>query len=110
MADTRLVRVDGDVQLQCFQSSETGNWVGVCEPLKLTVQSETWADLMEDFGLTLNAVLHDLFVTHELATFLKDRGWQLAGAVPSGQDDVRFDVPFLPAITGINGSPRQLHQ
>jgi hypothetical protein len=56
MADTRLVRVDGDVQLQCFQSSETGNWVGVCEPLKLTVQSETWAALMEDFGLTLNAV------------------------------------------------------
>ena len=35
-------------------------WVGICDPLGLTVESETWAELMEDIALTLDAMLNDL--------------------------------------------------
>lgn len=97
MATTVIRIVGGNVACQCFQA-KGGNWVAVCEPLKLTVQAETWAALMEDFGLTLNAVLRDLLSSNELEKFLQDRGWQLSGAIPARPENVRFDVPFIPAM------------
>lgn len=103
-----LVRVDANVQWKILKASG-GNWVGVCDPLKLTVQAETWAELMEDIGLTLNALLHDLVESKEIDHFLQDHGWRLVGRVPQRLDDVRFDVPFLPALMA-NGSARELRQ
>ena len=81
----------------------------MCEPLQLTVQSETWADLMEDIGHTLDALFKDLLRSNELNRFLRDRGWAPLGPVPSGPEDVRFDVPFFPAMMG-DGQARELRQ
>jgi hypothetical protein len=104
-----LVRVNANVPWQTKQA-KSGNWVAVCEPLKLTVQSETYADLMEDIGLTLDALLRDLVETDELNQFLREHGWQLMGAVPATKlKNARFDVPFHPAMIG-NGTARELHQ
>lgn len=101
--------MDANVQWKCFQAKNGGNWVGVCEPLKLTIQSETWAALMEDIGLTLNDVLHDLLQTRELDRFLSDHGWRLAGTIPVHHEGVRFDVPFIPALMS-HGNARSVHQ
>ena len=60
MPEYKLVRVDANLPLQCFQSKETGNWIGICEPMKITVQSDTWAHLMEDVDLAVNAMFQDL--------------------------------------------------
>jgi hypothetical protein len=106
-----LVRVEvvkGNIQWNITQG-KSGAWIGVCEPLKLTVQSDTWAGLMEDIGLTLNAVLKDLMISNELPQFLRDRGWQVIGAIPPRPEDVQFDVPFFPAMVN-HGSQRELHQ
>lgn len=103
-----LVRVDANVPWNVLKAAG-GNWVGVCQPLKLTVQAETWAELMEDIGLTLNALMHDLLESNELNRFLRDQGWTLIGRVPERFDDVRFDVPFLPAMMA-NGTARELRQ
>ena len=101
--------VQGNVQCQCFRG-KGGNWVAVCEPLKIAVQAETWSDLMEDFGLTLDAILKDLLGSNELEKFLRDRGWQLSGTIPQRTENVRFDVPFIPAMTHSYGSQRELPQ
>lgn len=37
-----------------------GNWIAVCDPLGLTLQSETYATFMEDIGQTLDAIMNDL--------------------------------------------------
>lgn len=103
-----LIRVDANVPWKVLQA-KGGNWVGVCESLKLTVQAETWAELMEDIGRTLDALLQDLFESNELDQFLKDRGWRLFRPIPSRPDGVRFDVPFFPAMMG-NGPARELHK
>ena len=81
----RIGRADGE------------RWVGICDPLKLTVESETWAELMEDIALTLDGMLHDLLSNNELDRFLRDRGWTAHGPTDDAEA-VRFDVPFIPAL------------
>ena len=103
-----LIRVESNLKWDIVQG-KGGAWVGICEPLKLTVQGETWAELMEDIGLTLNAVLVDLLAANELPAFLRDRGWRLLTALPPRSEEVRFDVPFFPAMKP-NGPQRAIHQ
>lgn len=100
MLATNLIRIDIHANLgwNCFKT-ESGNWIAVCDPLKLTVQAETWADLMEDIGLTLDAMLRDLLSTNELEKFLREHGWTAVDKIPSHPDTgIRFDVPFIPAM------------
>ena len=106
-----LVRIDLKANLQwAVLQGKGGNWIGVCDPLGLTVQAETWAELMEDIGHTLDALLKDLLSTNELDRFLRDHGWTTLTAIPNRPEDVRFDVPFIPAMMASHGSPRTLHQ
>jgi hypothetical protein len=108
-----LVRIHANLKWDVLPTKD-GNWIGVCDPLKLTVQAETWAELMEDIGLTLNAVLIDLLKSNELERFLGDRGWRVVGGViPQRSDrpeDVRFDVPFVPTMMGENDPQRRVYQ
>ena len=114
MATPRVIRViQANVPLQCFRARKgQGDWVGVCEPLKITVQGDTWGDLLEDFHSTLDAILKDLLATDELDKFLKDRGWQVSGTIPPSarRDQIRFDVPFIPALMDPHGSSRDVRQ
>ena len=104
-----LLRIDANLQWKCLQGPG-GNWVAACEPLKLTVQAETWAELMEDIALTLDAMFRDLLITDELRRFLREHGWTLIGTIPNRPEEARFDVPFFPAMMGSHGSQRELHQ
>ena len=93
----KVVRVEANVRWRCQRANR--NWIGVCDPLKLTVQSETYAELMEDIGLTLNAVLRDLLKSNELPQFLSEQGWETVDPIPSPKlKNVRFDVPFVPEV------------
>ena len=51
-----------------------GLWVAVCEPLKLTVSADTWNQLMEDIGTTMDLVFADLLEAGELDEFLARHG------------------------------------
>jgi len=108
-----IIRVHANTQWGILQGSG-GNWIGVCDALKLTVQSETWAELMEDIGLTLDAILKDLLASHELEGFLRDRGWNLINqfsiAPDAPPESIRFDVPFFPAMMAQHGPTSDLHQ
>lgn len=109
MPATIIRVVEGTADLKCFRGKGGNNWIAVSDSLKLTVQSETFNDLMEDVGLTIEAILRDLLRSNELERFLQDRGWRIAGPIPNPQADVRFDVPFYQVI-GPHGSPTELHQ
>jgi len=108
-----LVRIQANLQWQVHQG-KGGNWIGVNDAVGLTVQGETYAELMEDIGHTLDAVLRDLLSTNELPKFLQDHGWQIVGGMPQQvrPEEVRFDVPFMfmPALMGANDSPRHVYQ
>jgi hypothetical protein len=105
-----IIRVQGNVSWKCFLSKE-GVWIAICDPLRLTLQADTFGDLMEDIAMTLNAIFRDLLISNELDKFLRDQGWELAGQMPNSMDDVRFDMPFIPAVVAAaNGLKREFHQ
>lgn len=87
-----VVKIKGNVQWRAFRA-RGGNWVAVCDPLGLTLQARTWADLAEDMAHTLNSIFRDLLRSGELERFLRDRGWQATDPIPRRPRDVWFDVP-----------------
>ena len=50
-----VLHINGNVQWRCLRA-KGGNWVAECEPLKLTLQAETWGEMMEDIAYTLDAM------------------------------------------------------
>ena len=66
-----VMRIDAQIPWR-IDRAEGERWVGTCDPLDLTVESETWAELMEDIALTLDAMLRDLLANNELDRFLLD--------------------------------------
>jgi len=104
-----MVRIDGNVPWQCVRT-QSGDWVAVCDPLRLTIQSDTFADLMEDISLTINDMFRDLLVSSELEKFLQDHGWQAVGSLPRDPENVRFDIPFFTAMMGSRDAQANLHQ
>lgn len=112
MPTTTIIRIDVRASLQwnCFPT-EGGHWIGVCDPLNLTVQSDTWTELMEDIGHTLDMMLKDLLKSNELGRFLRDHGWKTVGAIPDrSSKGIQFDVPFIPAMMKApRGSQRAVH-
>jgi hypothetical protein len=108
-ATMTLVRVNGKVEWRAGRT-KGGNWVAICDPLKLTLQAKTWADLMQDISLTLNAMLKDLLSSNELNQFMKDQGWKLVQSIPARQEDIQFDIPFFFAKVGSDGSQRAFRE
>ncbi len=113
MVATTIIRIQANVAWQC-QLGEGGHWVGVCDPLRLTVQADTWADLMEDIGLSIDAMMKDLLQSGELVKFLRQHGWEPVGAiphpVPKAIERLRFDMPFIAHQVASRDSQRILHQ
>lgn len=92
-----LVRFDTNANLQWVTlPARDGGWIGVCEPLKITVQGETFGELLQNANGVLNDLLVDLMEDGELDRFLHDHGWRPISPVPHGVDahDIQFEVPF----------------
>ena len=98
-----IVKIESKIKWNCSRA-KGGNWVADCNPLGLTIQSETWVTLMDDIAHTLNAMFRDLLKSQELSRFLRDRGWRSIGRMPSKPTNVWFDVPFL--TTPANRDPQ----
>ena len=97
---TRLVKFKAQVRWQTGLS-EGDLWIGTCEDLGLTVQSETWAGLMTDINTTLQLMVEDLASTGDLRSFAREHGWSILTDIPESDDlseGSRFDIPFIPQL------------
>ncbi len=103
----KIVQIEARVEWKCFRT-KSGNWIGVCDPLKLSLQSETWASLLEDISQSLDAILKDLLHTGDFERFLQDHGWRNINAIPAVRPSrLRFDVPFsaIPQMDAYGSAP-----
>lgn len=77
-----------------FQSA-SDNWIGICDPLKITMEGATFQELTERINEALQLLMADLFETGELEDFLRRQGWRpmidLSKVDPA---NATFDVPF----------------
>lgn len=103
-----VVKIEANVSWNFFRA-KGGNWVAICEPLALTVQSDTWANLVEDIAETLNAMMKDLMQSSELNRFFQDRGWRPINQIPAQSEDIWFDIPISMNQASNRDSPGQLH-
>jgi hypothetical protein len=102
-----LVRINGQVPWRTFLSRE-GNWIAICDPLKLTLQADTWGELMEEIAITLDALLKELLASNELDRFMREHRWTAIGQIPTQTENVRFDLPFIPLMSASHDTPRSL--
>ena len=102
-----VVHIDAEIPWRISRADDD-HWVGICDALALTVESETWAELMENIALTLDAMFQDLLAGNELDPFLRDRGW--TAQVPDDAEPVRFDIPFIPALVQPDDSSTTVHR
>lgn len=104
-----VIQIQGNVPWR-YLHTKGGNYVAICDPLKLTLQAKTFAELMEDVAISLDALLKDLVVTNEFDRFLREQGWTALAPVPIRMRNVRFDIPFamIPAMAA-HGQPTGVH-
>jgi hypothetical protein len=104
------VQIEGSLQWRYKKSAE-GPFVAVCDALKLTLESDSWSDLLEDMALAIDAILKEMFATNEFERFLRDRGWNVVGPIPNRLTDVQFEVPFEIAAAHLakHGPQKHLH-
>ena len=104
-----IVRITTQLQWSCFFGAE--NYVAFCDAMKLTVQAETWSELMETIDESVGAVLEDLLKTKELPQFLREHGWNMATPLPENLDEgVHFDVPFSVMIQQQRDQRQHIYQ
>ncbi|MFQ5761151.1 MAG: hypothetical protein ACE5HM_09280, partial [Acidiferrobacterales bacterium] len=70
------------VEWRAYRDTETDGWLSVCDTLGRSAVGETWARLCATIFETQHALFNDLFVQGELASFLKNHGWQLETQLP----------------------------
>ena len=111
MSPVVLVRIEGNVPWS-WRRGVGGNYVAVCEPLRITLQARSYSELMEDISNSLDALLKELMESRDFDRFMQDHGWSMTASIPARPQDMRFDVPFsiVPVTAGTNGSQRSLHQ
>lgn len=97
----QVIKVKGTIPWS-VEGTATGPWVAVCDSLGLTVQSDTWADLMDDIGSTLEIMFADLLEEGRLDQFFQQRGWarqtQYESQPEATSGNYRFDIPFIPTL------------
>ncbi len=77
------------------QRTPSGAWVGVCDPLGLTVEASDEVELRSVIGEAQHYLFLDLLEDGELDRFLRERGWHATAPIPlTIPEGVRFDVPF----------------
>jgi len=90
-----VINIEANIVWGYFQDHASGNWIGVSEPLKLTVEADTLPALHESMTEAMDCLFNELLSSGDLDRFLGEHGWTAINALPARREhDVCFDVPL----------------
>ena len=89
-----IVRVQGLVQWQHWQSGRSGRWIAVCEPLNLVLQGESKEELYSLIPEAVDLLMRDLVRENEIDAFLRERGWSASVPAEVSPQEITFQVPW----------------
>jgi predicted RNase H-like HicB family nuclease len=89
------VQVGAQIQWLATYNPTSRRWVGICDPMNLTMEADTLDELHSVIEEAIQLMLRDLLEDNELDAYLRDMGWN-AQPIPVGQlpKNVEFDVPW----------------
>lgn len=85
-----------------ISSLATGEWMGVCDELGLTLVADSQPELHETIFSSMRELIHDLVTDGILEKFCREHGWLLVtkdGDLPKDPNEYDFGYPvkFAPA-------------
>jgi hypothetical protein len=86
--------VFGEIVFKAGRDRASGQWIGVCDPIGLTVSGDTYSELVESINESVDAVFADLLISGDLAEFLEMRGWKVAEVNSPDGEEGGIDAPF----------------
>jgi hypothetical protein len=97
-----VVQLNVQVSWRAERDVKTGEWVAVCDALKLTAQGETWEDLTSMIFEVQDHLFRTVWSEGALDQFLWSHGWQPAPKIQAELgEDVKFDFPTK--VIPVNG-------
>ena len=105
------ITLEGNVQWRVARSSTSERWIGICDPMNLSVDAVSLDELNDIIKEAIQLLLVDLLLDNELDRFLRERGW-IAHNLPRDRtdEDVEFKVPLeLLVSESTGGSERRPH-
>src|SRR5437868_4715631 len=107
-----VVPIQGQVQWVFRQDPVSRRFIAVCDPLGLTVEGDTYGEMVDYLQDAVSLVLGSMHKSGDFDQFLRDRGWSLVPgrvASPADLDDAQFDVPFELLSKQSHDSARRIH-
>lgn len=89
------VNVGAAIQWFAHYSPSSGQWIGICDALGLTLEAGSLDELHSVIEEGIQLMMRDLLEDNELESFLRDMGWSM-GAIPGNRpaQSVEFDIPW----------------
>lgn len=92
-----IIKIDANIPWMAKRDVKSDTWVAICDPLSLTVEGDTWGELVSVVDEAMDHLFRDLLRNDQLDAFLQRRGWKQSGlmgrASPEMVSDIRFDIP-----------------
>jgi hypothetical protein len=91
------------VQWRTTKSTASKRFVGVCDPMNLSIEANSLDELYSMIPETIHLLMRDLLDDNEIEPFLREIGWQFPGELPKATEDVRIQVPWELIVSGEMG-------
>ena len=78
MSERNVVQIQGDIVWQ-VEETEGGRWVGTCDVLQLTVESDTQGELKEAIGDAIEIIMKGFVESGGFEELLADHGLVVDG-------------------------------
>jgi hypothetical protein len=89
------LHLQANLQWRARQNPDTSRWIGICDPMNLSMEAATLDELHGVINETIQLVLTDLLHDNELDAYLKAHGWTATNLHDVRiEEDVCFDVPW----------------
>lgn len=90
------VTIKADNLMWVVKPVRSGRLVAWCDPLGLTIEGDSEADLASMIQEAMHELFVDLLEDGELEQFLRDRGWNALTPIPARMPEqgIVFDVPY----------------
>lgn len=74
-----MSKIRYSIQWHATQPAGSGRWIGVCEPMNLSVEADSRDELHSVIDEAIQLLLTDLFQDNALDRYLHERGWTSHG-------------------------------